>query len=48
VVTGLGDSGGNWEVTQYASVVYDRCDAYDAGRSLAYFRPIGDAWWEGS
>jgi len=48
VVTGLGGGGGTWTVTDYGTISYDRCDAYAAGRSLGYFRPVDDAWWEGT
>ena len=46
VVTGLGGSGTNWTVTQYATIEYNRCYAYQAARSLGYFRAVDDAWWE--
>lgn len=48
VVSGLGGGAGTWTVTQYADIEYNRCHAYRAARSLGYFRPVEDAWWEGT
>lgn len=46
VVAGLDDLGSTLTVTNPASIEYDRCHAFNAGNSIAYFRPIDEAWWE--
>ncbi len=45
-VVGLDDSDALLTVTAGADILYHRCFAHGAGNSIAYFRPIDDAWWE--
>jgi hypothetical protein len=48
VVAGLDDLGTTMIVTAEGQIGYDRCHAFDAGNSIAYFQPIDEAWWEDS
>ena len=46
VVSGLDGLGAYTDVRRSSYIHYNRCHAFDAGRRLSHFRPMGSTWWE--
>ena len=46
VVSGLNGAGGYTDIRTSASIAYNRCYAFKAGKRLSHFVPVGGTWWE--
>ena len=46
VVSGLDGAGGFTDIRRGASISYNRCYAFQAGKRLSHFQPVGSTWWE--
>ena len=46
VVSGLDGAGGFTDIRTSASIRYNRCYAFQAGKRLSHFKLVGSTWWE--